>query len=59
MEKTRQMDDGFENYPKRLTGKDYLQQWKLSGGYDPVDAIGYSTGADIPSPFEERDGKKS
>jgi hypothetical protein len=30
------LENGFEAYPKKLTGEDYLRQWKLNGGYEPV-----------------------
>ncbi|KAF1911402.1 hypothetical protein BDU57DRAFT_485160 [Ampelomyces quisqualis] len=59
MEKTRQTSEGFETYPKRLTGKDYLDAWKLSGGYDLVENDAYATGTNMPEPFEEKAGEKS
>jgi large subunit ribosomal protein L41 len=59
-EKTRQTQDGFENYPKRFTGEDYLRAWKLAGGHDVVDiAENVNPYRNMPAPFEEKPATKS
>jgi large subunit ribosomal protein L41 len=61
-EKTRQTQDGYENYPNKFTGEDYLKAWKLAGGHDVVDT-GVTGSVDpyrnMPAPFEERPAAKS
>jgi large subunit ribosomal protein L41 len=58
-EKTRQTAVGFENYPKRFTGEDYLRQWKLAGGYDVLETVDAGPYKNMPTPFEERPATKS
>jgi large subunit ribosomal protein L41 len=58
-EKTRQTQDGFETYPKKFTGEDYLRAWKVSGGHDVVNAEDVGAYRNMPTPFEERPASKS
>jgi large subunit ribosomal protein L41 len=58
MEKTRKLENGYEAYPKRLTGEDYLKAWKLSGGYDPVEMTETRPYTNMPTPFEEKAATK-
>ncbi|KAH7082885.1 hypothetical protein BKA63DRAFT_529831 [Paraphoma chrysanthemicola] len=61
-EKTRQTQDGYENYPKKFTGEDYLKAWKIAGGHDVVDTAvtgGVDPYRNMPTPFEEGPASKS
>jgi large subunit ribosomal protein L41 len=59
IEKTRQTADGYEPYPKKFTGADYLREWKASGGYDEVHTEGEVAPRNMPTPFEEKPASKS
>lgn len=52
-EKTRQTPAGYENYPKKLTGEDYLKAWKAAGGEDIVEIDDARPYSNMTQPFEE------
>ncbi|KAH8722633.1 hypothetical protein GQ44DRAFT_711740 [Phaeosphaeriaceae sp. PMI808] len=57
IEKNTLGNHGYDQYPERFTGEDYLKAWKLAGGYDMVQ--NGETLSTMPVPFEEKAGAKA